>query len=177
MKLAMIMDPIAQVKTEKDTSFRLLLEAQARGYQSYYIEMADLLIDSGRPYAMARKVGLRPRKGCVCSCYTGRPPVNPEPVGDPSSTGPSDTPDTYLALPSPQHIRSLSSAAIRTRIGLGIAPEKQHLPCFWLASQAHPSGGDPCQTVLPSQPASGLPSVPMPHGPPAPRTEHAPLQP
>ncbi|NQZ05273.1 glutathione synthase [Idiomarina sp.] len=62
MKLAMIMDPIAHVKTEKDTSFRLLLEAQARGYQSYYIEMADLLIDSGRPYAMARKITVKDQK-------------------------------------------------------------------------------------------------------------------
>ena len=44
MKLAMIMDPIAGIKTYKDTSFRLLLEAQTRGYQCYYLELADLSI-------------------------------------------------------------------------------------------------------------------------------------
>ncbi|MGM0525063.1 MAG: glutathione synthase [Pseudomonadota bacterium] len=54
--LAMVMDPIADVKTAKDTSFRLLLEAQAQGYQCYYIEMSDLLIDNGTPYALTRTV-------------------------------------------------------------------------------------------------------------------------
>lgn len=54
--LAMVMDPIADVKTVKDTSFRLLLEAQAQGYQCYYIEMSDLLIDNGTPYALTRTV-------------------------------------------------------------------------------------------------------------------------
>ena len=55
-KLAMVMDPIADVKTVKDTSFRLLLEAQTQGYQCYYVEMGDLLIDNGTPYAVTRKV-------------------------------------------------------------------------------------------------------------------------
>lgn len=56
MKLAMIMDPIATVKTHKDTSFRLLLEAQARGYELFYLEMADLSIVHGEPMANARTV-------------------------------------------------------------------------------------------------------------------------
>ena len=58
-KLAMVMDPIAAVKTEKDTSFRLLLEAQARGYQCFYLEMGDLVIDNGQPMAFAREVSVR----------------------------------------------------------------------------------------------------------------------
>ncbi|RUO75207.1 glutathione synthase [Idiomarina seosinensis] len=57
--LAMVMDPIAAVKTAKDTSFRLLLEAQAQGYQCYYIEMSDLLIDNGTPYALTRTVQVK----------------------------------------------------------------------------------------------------------------------
>lgn len=56
MKLAMIMDPIAAVKTYKDTSFRLLLEAQARGYQCFYLEMNDLSLVGGKPMAQARTV-------------------------------------------------------------------------------------------------------------------------
>lgn len=55
-KLAMVMDPIATVKTAKDTSFRLLLEAQAQGFRCFYIEMSDLLIDNGTPYALSRPV-------------------------------------------------------------------------------------------------------------------------
>lgn len=61
-KLAMVMDPIAAVKTEKDTSFRLLLEAQARGYQCFYLEMADLVIDNGQPMAFAREVRVQDQK-------------------------------------------------------------------------------------------------------------------
>ncbi|MGQ4277022.1 glutathione synthase [Pseudidiomarina sp. E22-M8] len=58
MKLAMIMDPIATVKTYKDTSFRLLLEAQARGYECFYLEMSDLSLIAGKPVARARKVSV-----------------------------------------------------------------------------------------------------------------------
>lgn len=56
MKLAMIMDPMAGVKTYKDTSFRLLLEAQARGYELFYLEMQDLSIILGEPMARAKPV-------------------------------------------------------------------------------------------------------------------------
>ncbi|MDN7125238.1 glutathione synthase [Pseudidiomarina sp. 1APP75-32.1] len=56
MKLAMIMDPIATVKTYKDTSFRLLLEAQERGYECYYLEMSDFSLIAGKPMAHARRV-------------------------------------------------------------------------------------------------------------------------
>ena len=61
-KLAMVMDPIADVKTEKDTSFRLLLEAQARGYQCFYLELGDLVIDNGNPMAFAQEVTVRDQK-------------------------------------------------------------------------------------------------------------------
>ncbi|WP_286843979.1 glutathione synthase, partial [Idiomarina sp. UBA4206] len=50
------------VKTEKDTSFRLLLEAQARGYQCFYLEMGDLVIDNGQPMAFAREVRVQDQK-------------------------------------------------------------------------------------------------------------------
>ncbi|RUO58692.1 glutathione synthase [Pseudidiomarina insulisalsae] len=56
MKLAMIMDPIAKVKTYKDTSFRLLLEAQERGYECFYLELGDLSLLQGKPMGSARAV-------------------------------------------------------------------------------------------------------------------------
>lgn len=62
MKLAMIMDPIATVKTWKDTSFRLLLEAQQRGYEVYYLELADLSVVMGEPMASARRVDVVDQK-------------------------------------------------------------------------------------------------------------------
>ena len=56
MKLAMIMDPIESVKTYKDTSFRLLLEAQERNYELFYLTMNDLSIVASEPMAYARSL-------------------------------------------------------------------------------------------------------------------------
>jgi len=56
IKLGMVMDPIADINIKKDTSFAMLLEAQQRGYQLYYIEMADLYLQNGEPMASVRKV-------------------------------------------------------------------------------------------------------------------------
>ncbi len=47
VKLGIIMDPIGSIKTYKDSSFAMLLAAQARDWQIFYMEMNDLsLIDS-----------------------------------------------------------------------------------------------------------------------------------
>lgn len=54
MKVGIIMDPIETVKTYKDTSFRLALEAQARDHELLYMEMGDLYIDGGNPMAFVR---------------------------------------------------------------------------------------------------------------------------
>jgi len=51
-RVAIVMDPIQTVKTYKDTSFRIALEAQARGYELLYLELADMFIEQGT--AMAR---------------------------------------------------------------------------------------------------------------------------
>lgn len=51
LRIAIVMDPIANITPYKDTSFALCLEAQRRGYHIDYIEMQDLYIDNGVPYA------------------------------------------------------------------------------------------------------------------------------
>ena len=45
------MDPIEQIKINKDSSFAMLLEAQSRGYHIYYMEMQDLYLKNGRAHA------------------------------------------------------------------------------------------------------------------------------
>lgn len=50
------MDPISQVKVAKDSSMAMMLEAQSRGYELYYIEMKDLYLDQGRCFATTHKV-------------------------------------------------------------------------------------------------------------------------
>lgn len=51
IKLGMVMDPISQINIKKDTSFAMLLEAQARGWELHYMELADLFLSNGKAYA------------------------------------------------------------------------------------------------------------------------------
>ncbi|MHB8919740.1 MAG: glutathione synthase [Halothiobacillus sp.] len=48
MKLGIVMDPISQIKPYKDTSFALLLAAQARGWTVFYLEPDWLYAENGR---------------------------------------------------------------------------------------------------------------------------------
>ena len=56
LRIAIVMDPIANITPYKDTSFALCLEAQRRGYHIDYIEMQDLYIDNGVPYAKTQSL-------------------------------------------------------------------------------------------------------------------------
>lgn len=50
------MDPIRFIKRHKDSSFAMLLEAQARGWSMWYMEMNDLLLQDGRACARMRQL-------------------------------------------------------------------------------------------------------------------------
>ena len=54
IKLGMVMDSIDLINIEKDTSFAMLLEAQARGWQLHLISMGDLFLQAGKAYAETR---------------------------------------------------------------------------------------------------------------------------
>lgn len=56
IKLGIVMDPITSINLKKDTSFAMLLEAQRRGYQLHYMEMADLYLTNGEARARTRVV-------------------------------------------------------------------------------------------------------------------------
>lgn len=56
LKLGIVMDPIGKIKIKKDTSFSMLLEAQARGYQLFYMELNDFYLRDGRTYARMREL-------------------------------------------------------------------------------------------------------------------------
>ena len=51
VKLGIVMDPIGRIKIEKDSSFAMLLAAQARGWTLYYMELDDLFLRDGKAYA------------------------------------------------------------------------------------------------------------------------------
>ncbi len=54
IKLGMVMDPIARINIKKDTSFAMLLEAQARDWELHYMELNDLYLSDGQAYAKTR---------------------------------------------------------------------------------------------------------------------------
>lgn len=53
------MDPITSINIKKDTSFAMLLEAQGRKYELYYMEMGDLYLDNGKPMAFMRPLAVK----------------------------------------------------------------------------------------------------------------------
>lgn len=56
MKLGMVMDPIAGINIRKDSSFAMLLSAQARGWPLYYMESDDLFQYGATPMARMRRI-------------------------------------------------------------------------------------------------------------------------
>ncbi len=63
IKLGMVMDPITSINTNKDTSFAMLLEAQARNWELHYMELSDLFLRDGRAYARTRTLTVRRQQG------------------------------------------------------------------------------------------------------------------
>jgi glutathione synthase len=47
LKLGIVMDPIESIKPWKDSTFAMMLEAQARGWQIHYFTLDDIFLDDG----------------------------------------------------------------------------------------------------------------------------------
>ncbi len=71
IKLGIIMDPISAIKISKDSSFAMLLEAQGRGYQLFYMEQKDLSIMGGD--AQAKMCSLSVTENPECWYKLGAP--------------------------------------------------------------------------------------------------------
>ena len=56
MKLGMVMDPIGSIDFKKDSSLQILLEAQSRGHDIYYMEPSSLFLKDSGAFALARSV-------------------------------------------------------------------------------------------------------------------------
>ncbi|WP_018993246.1 glutathione synthase [Thioalkalivibrio sp. ALgr1] len=75
--IAVLMDPITSIKPWKDTTFAMLLAAQARGHRLHYLEPGDLWIEEGRAQVRSRPVAVRDQRE---DYYT----LGPEQEGDAS---------------------------------------------------------------------------------------------
>ena len=58
-RIGVVMDPIHQINIKKDTSFALLLAAQARGWSLYYLEQSDLFLQQNRVYGRCRPLTVK----------------------------------------------------------------------------------------------------------------------
>ncbi|WP_423063320.1 glutathione synthase [Candidiatus Paracoxiella cheracis] len=54
LKLGVLMDPIASINIKKDTTFAMLLEAQARNMEIYYLEPTDIWLQDGLTWGRMR---------------------------------------------------------------------------------------------------------------------------
>lgn len=50
------MDPISQINIKKDSSFAMLIEAQSRKHELYYLEQSDLILKDGQVFAQICKL-------------------------------------------------------------------------------------------------------------------------
>ncbi len=55
----MVMDSIDLINIKKDTSFAMLLEAQSRNWELHYMELNDLYLSNGLPYARTRRLNVQ----------------------------------------------------------------------------------------------------------------------
>jgi glutathione synthase len=58
LKIGVVMDPIDKINIDKDTTFVMMLEAEARGHEIYYMELDDLSIRGGVPEGRFRRVSV-----------------------------------------------------------------------------------------------------------------------
>jgi len=56
LKIGVVMDPIEKIHIDKDTTFVLMLEAQRRGHEIYFMELDDLFIRGGTPFGRYRRL-------------------------------------------------------------------------------------------------------------------------
>jgi glutathione synthase len=59
LSVAVLMDPIGEIKVAKDTSLAMLLEAGRRGHALHYFEQGDLALRDGVPWARLATLAVR----------------------------------------------------------------------------------------------------------------------
>ncbi|MGD2136716.1 MAG: glutathione synthase [Gammaproteobacteria bacterium] len=59
IKLGVIMDPMGSIHFHKDSTLALLLAAQKRGWELYYMEQSDLFLEDGRCHASRARLSVR----------------------------------------------------------------------------------------------------------------------
>ena len=58
LQIGVVMDPVDRINIDKDTTFVLMLEAQQRGHEIYFMEIDDLFLRGGTPCGRYRRLEL-----------------------------------------------------------------------------------------------------------------------
>ena len=58
LKIGVVMDPVDKINIDKDTTFVLMLEAQRRGHEIYFMELDDMFIRAGTVHGRYRRLTL-----------------------------------------------------------------------------------------------------------------------
>ena len=56
LKIGVVMDPVDKINIDKDTTFVLMLEAQRRGHEIYFMELDDMFIRAGTVHSRYRQL-------------------------------------------------------------------------------------------------------------------------
>jgi glutathione synthase len=54
LSVGVVMDPISKINIKKDSTFAMLMEANARNHPIFYIEIENLLLRDGKPFALCQ---------------------------------------------------------------------------------------------------------------------------
>ncbi|NVJ50260.1 MAG: glutathione synthase [Gammaproteobacteria bacterium] len=54
LAIGVVMDPISAINIKKDSTFAMLLESKARNHAIFYIEMQNLMLRDGKPFALVQ---------------------------------------------------------------------------------------------------------------------------
>ena len=58
LSIGVVMDPVDKIDIDKDTTFVLMLEAQRRGHEIYFMELDDLFSRGGTVHSRYRRLQL-----------------------------------------------------------------------------------------------------------------------
>src|ERR687895_111679 len=58
LRIGVVMDPVDRIDIDRDTTFVLMLEAQQRGHEIYFMEIDDLFLRGGTPHGRSRRLEL-----------------------------------------------------------------------------------------------------------------------
>ncbi len=62
LSFGILMDPIESIKPYKDSTFAMMLAAQARGHHLYYFQQGDIFVTAGRAQVTARRIEVMDRE-------------------------------------------------------------------------------------------------------------------